>query len=86
MMLPLLEKRTVRLWVEEGLEYGVILRLRQGVVGIVQERFPIIVDLAQQQIEHIHNPVLLRRLNIKVAAAQNVEEAERYLREAEKDT
>jgi len=60
---------------EEGLEKGREEALRQAVVDVVQERFPEITVFAQKQVESLEDTRLLRRLIVKMSAAQTVQEA-----------
>jgi predicted transposase YdaD len=66
---------------EEGIEEGIEKGMRTILLDIVQMRFPILISLAQEQLAHIQDPAVLRRLNASIIQAQSVEEAERHLRE-----
>ncbi len=60
--------------VKKGFEKG-LEALRQAVVDVVQERFPEIAAFAQKQVEGMEDTTLLRRLIVKMSAAQTVQEA-----------
>ncbi len=64
---------------KEGLEEGRLEALRQGIVDVVQERFPEIAALTKEQVEAIKDFALLRRLNVKMSTAQTIQEAEQAL-------
>jgi predicted transposase YdaD len=66
---------------EKGIEKGIETGMRTILLDIVQMRFPVLIPLAQEQLAHIQDPVVLRRLNAEIIQAQSVEEAERHLRE-----
>ena len=80
---------------EQGLEKGFekgreeerkqrIQEQRQMLMSLVQIHFPDIIDLARQQAERINDPEVLRTLNLKLIAAQRLDEAKQILFEADK--
>ena len=84
---------------EEGLEKGLekgfekgreeerkqrIQEQREMLMSLVQIHFPDIIDLARQQAERINDPEVLRTLNLKLIAAQRLDEAKQILFEADK--
>ena len=76
---------------EEGLEKGReeerkqrIQEQREMLMSLVQIHFPDIIDLARQQAERINDPEVLRTLNLKLIAAQRLDEAKQILFEADK--
>ena len=58
--------------------------LRQMILSLVQVRFPEITEQASQQAENITDPELLKALNLKLLAAQELDEAKKILFEADK--
>jgi predicted transposase YdaD len=78
-------------FLEQGLEKGReeerkqrIQDLRQMILSLVQLRFPEITEQASQQAESITDPELLKALNLKLLAAQQLDEAKKILFEADK--
>ena len=63
---------------EEGREEG-LQTMRLTILDIVQARFPKIVDIVEQELKSIHDPMLLRRLTFKMSTAKNAHEASRAL-------
>ena len=59
---------------------------RFAVLDVIQDRFPEIVELAKIQIEPIKDSVVLRRLIVKMSAAQTAEKARQYIEELGKET
>ena len=70
---------------ERGLHQGELQARRDAVLDIVQERFPPLVILVSSHIQNIDDTNLLRRLNVKLSAAQTIEEAEQTFRSLVKD-
>ena len=70
---------------QKGLHQGELRALRIVVLDIVQDRFPSLVTLVSSHIQNIEDTTLLRRLNVKLSAAQSVEEAEQTFRALVKD-
>ncbi len=70
---------------EKGLHQGELQALRTVVLDIMQDRFPSLVTLVSSHIQNIEDTTLLRRLNVKLSAAQSVEEAEQTFRALVKD-
>src|SRR5579872_4852654 len=60
---------------QKGLHQGELQARRSAVLDIVQERFPLLVTLVSSYIQNIDDTTLLRRLNVKLGAAQTVQEA-----------
>ena len=58
--------------------------LRQMILSLVQVRFPEITEQASQQAESITDPELLKALNLKLLAAQQLDEAKKILFQADK--
>ncbi len=58
---------------------------RLTILDVVQERFPEIAELAKKQIEPIKDSVALRRLIVKISAAQTAERARQYIEELNKE-
>ena len=52
---------------------------RRTLFGIVQERFPEILNLVKKQAESIEDPEVLRRMAVKMSIVQTPEEAKQYL-------
>jgi predicted transposase YdaD len=79
---------------EKGLERGLERMLeererrvhgqRQVLASFVQAHFSDIADLARQRGDEIHDPDVLERLNLKLLAAQTVEEAKKILLEVDR--
>jgi predicted transposase YdaD len=63
---------------KEGREEG-IQTMRLAILDIVQARFPEIVDMVRKELEGIDDPMLLRRLNLKMSTATDANEAARAL-------
>jgi predicted transposase YdaD len=77
--------------IEKGLEKGReeerkqrLQDLRQMILSLVQVRFPELTEQANQQAESITDPELLKALNLKLLAAQELDEAKKILFEADK--
>lgn len=64
---------------EKGRREGELQALREVIMDVVQDRFPQIAALVSNHIQKIDDPVQLRRLNVKVSAAQTVRQAEQAL-------
>ena len=71
---------------EEGLEKGRLEALQQALLDVVEEHFPQIIPTVTQQVKAIEDPVLLRRLIVKVSTVQTAEDAEQLFRAAIEDT
>ena len=67
---------------EEGREEGRLQTLQMVILDIIQERFPLLLDLARELLSSIQEAGILRNLHTKIALAQSSEEVEHYLREA----
>ena len=65
---------------DKGLHQGELQARRDAVLDIVQERFPSLVTLVSTHIQKIDDTALLRRLIVKLSAAQTVQEAEQTFR------
>ena len=52
---------------------------RRTLFGIVQERFPEILNLVKKQAESIEDPEVLLRMAVKMSIVQTPEEAKQYL-------
>jgi predicted transposase YdaD len=63
---------------EEGREEG-IRNMRLSILDIVKVRFPAIVDVVKKGLDSIDDPMLLRRLNLKMSTATDANEAARAL-------
>ena len=70
---------------DKGLHEGELQARRDAVLDIVQDRFPPLVTLVSAHIQNIEDTTLLRRLNVKLSAAQTVQEAEQTFRALVKD-
>ena len=70
---------------DKGLHQGEIQARREAVLDIVQDRFPPLVALVSSHIQKIDDTTLLRRLIVKLSAAQTVQEAEQTFRSLVKD-
>jgi len=70
---------------DKGLHVGELQALRGVIVDIVEDRFPALVTLISSHIQKIEDTTLLRRLNVKLSAAQTVQEAEQVFRAIVKD-
>ncbi len=55
--------------------------MRQGIVDMVQARFPDMAEMAQQRLETVHDAEALGQLIVKIAIASTAEEARRLLLE-----
>lgn len=71
--------------VQKGLRQGELQMLRNVILDIVQDRFPPLVALVSGHIQNIEDTNFLRRLNVKLSAAQTVQEAEQTFRALVKD-
>ena len=68
-------------WIlEKGREQDLV-QMRQTIVGIVQECFPELVQLAEVVVATIDNPPQLGRLSAKLGGAQSAEQARKILLE-----
>lgn len=56
--------------------------LRQVILSLILNRFPLTANEAQQNLERLQNPEVLQRLIIEIAAVETSEEARRLLLEA----
>lgn len=70
---------------QKGLRKGELQARRDAVLDIVQERFSPLVTLVSSYIQNIEDTNLLRRLNVKLSAAQTIQEAEQTFRTLVKD-
>ena len=70
---------------DKGLHEGELQARRGAVLDIVQDRFPSLVTLVSTHIQNIEDTALLRRLNVKLSAAQTGQEAEQTFRSLVKD-
>ncbi len=70
---------------EKGLHEGELQALRGVIVDIVQDRFPSLVTLVSSHIQKMEDTTLLRRLNVKLSAAQTAQEAEQTFKAIVKD-
>lgn len=70
---------------QKGLREGELQGRRDAVLDIVQERFPSLVALISSYIQNIDDTTLLRRLNVKLSAAQTIQEAKQTFRTLVKD-
>lgn len=70
---------------EKGLHVGELQALRGVIADVVQERFPPLFTLVSSHIQKVEDTTLLRRLNVKLSAAQTVQEAEQAFRALVKD-
>src|SRR5713226_4952767 len=61
---------------EKGRREGELQALREVIMDVVQDRFPQIAALVSNHIQKIDDPGQLRRLNVKVSAAQTARQAE----------
>ncbi len=71
--------------IEKGLREGELRARRDAVLDIVQERFSPLGTLVSSHIQNIDDTNLLRRLIVKLSAAQTVQEAEQTFRSLVKD-
>jgi predicted transposase YdaD len=67
--------------VQQGLQQGVqqglqetLRRQRQAILGLLQKRFPELVDLTQKQLNSVTDPDALQDLVVKAGTAQNAKE------------
>lgn len=65
---------------QKGLREGELQARREAVLDIVQERFSPLVTLVSSHIQKIDDTTLLRRLNVKLSAAQTMQVAEQTFR------
>src|SRR6266849_10070671 len=70
---------------EEGLEEGLEKALQQALLDVTEEHFPQIMHTVRQQVKAIEDPVLLRRLIVKMTTVQTAEDAEQLFRAAIED-
>ena len=70
---------------EEGKEES-MQEFRLAVLDVIQEHFPEIIELAKTQIEPIKDSIVLRRLIVKMSAAQTADKARQYIEELGKET
>ena len=61
---------------EKGRREGELQALREVIMDVVQDRFPQIAAFVSNHIQKIDDPGQLRRLNVKVSAAQTARQAE----------
>ena len=61
---------------QEMVANGKIQALREAIMDVVRIRFPEVEQRARQQVYSIEDLDDLRRLNVKLSAAQTVQEAE----------
>ncbi len=83
------EEKGIKKGIEQGIKQATqqeLQRQRETIVDIVLERFPKIVHLAQQQVERIDDPSILRHLIIKMSTVQTAEEAKQRLLELGQDS
>ena len=64
---------------EKGMEKGRTEALREAILDVVQIRFPEIAERARQRVYSIEDLDSLRRLNVKLSIAKDVQEAEEAL-------
>ena len=64
---------------EKGLQKGRIEALQEAIMDVVQIRFPEIAVRAHQRVYSIEDLDSLRRLNVKLSTAKDVQEAEQAL-------
>lgn len=70
---------------EKGLEKGKLEGSRKTLLKVVRARFPKMVRLTKQLIAVIDDSETLEDLIVKVSMAQTLEEAHKYLLEADED-
>jgi hypothetical protein len=70
---------------DKGLHQGELQARRDTILDIVQDRFPPLVTLVSSHIQNIDDTNLLRRLIVKLSAAQTAQEAEQTFRSLVKD-
>ncbi|HEU0002964.1 MAG TPA: hypothetical protein VFQ36_18780 [Ktedonobacteraceae bacterium] len=70
---------------EEGFHLGELQGLRAVIADTIEDRFPSLVTLVSSHIQKIEDIALLRRLNVKLSAAQTVQEAEQVFKTIVKD-
>jgi len=63
----------------EGRIEGELLGLRQMALDAIQTRFPVLLTLAQQQVEEITDPAVLRKLVLNIMSAPDKETARHLL-------
>ena len=71
---------------KEAKEEGVIQLLRLPVLDVVQVLFPEIADFAEEKIASIKDPMVLRRLIVKLSALQTAEKVQQYIEDLTKET
>jgi predicted transposase YdaD len=72
---------------QRGVELGreiVRKNLRQAIVLIVKERFPVLEALTAHQVEHLTDSGVLSTLLISIASTQNLEDAMKFLTDSVK--
>ena len=70
---------------QKWLHQGELQARRDTILDIVQDRFPPLVTLVSSHIQNIEDTNLLRRLIVKLSAAQTLQEAEQTFRSLVKD-
>ncbi len=65
--------------IEQGRVQGIEAGLRQSIEAVVQTRFPSLVDLAVERMEHIQDQAGLQKLLVAMSAASTERKAQRYL-------
>lgn len=64
---------------QEMLTKGKVRGLREAIMDVVQIRFPEIAERVRQRVYSIEDLDSLRRLNVKLSIAKDVQEAEQAL-------
>jgi predicted transposase YdaD len=67
---------------KEGRKEGGQIALREAILDIVQERFPKLSELAQQQVALANDAALLKRLVVKLSLVRSTKEAKQLLLQA----
>lgn len=70
---------------EQGLQQGQLTALRETIVEIVIDRFPALTELANEKLDGVKRPSILRNLILKLSSAQTSEEAQRFLSDVQPD-
>ena len=70
---------------QKWLHEGELHALREAVLDIVQDRFPLFVTVVSNHLQNINDTTLLRRLIVKLSDAQTLQEAEQAFRAVVKD-
>ncbi len=63
----------------KGFEKGEIKGIRQSIEAVVQIRFPALLNLAREKIEHLQNEETLRNVHVAMVATSTERKARRYL-------